>query len=67
MVVLTLVLTNLLWAFLFLRQHKHKDYAARGVAAMAGVPWPQDHFSDARRIVTTWPKWKRNIGHRLDP
>lgn len=25
------------------------------------------HFAEARRIVASWPKWKRNIGHRLDP
>lgn len=23
--------------------------------------------AEARRIVESWPEWKRNIGHRLDP
>lgn len=25
------------------------------------------HFAEARKIVESWPEWKRNIGHRLDP
>lgn len=27
----------------------------------------ENHFEQARRIVASWPEWKRNIGHRLDP
>jgi hypothetical protein len=26
-----------------------------------------DHLAEARHIVASWPEWKRNIGHRLDP
>ena len=25
------------------------------------------HLEEARRIVASWPEWKRNMGHRLDP
>ena len=25
------------------------------------------HLDEARKIVESWPEWKRNIGHRLDP
>jgi hypothetical protein len=32
-------------------------------AKQAAVP---PHFAEARRIVASWPDWKRNIGHGLD-
>lgn len=25
-----------------------------------------NHYADALRIVASWPKWKQNIGHKLD-
>lgn len=30
------------------------------------VPPANDHFEEARRIVASWPKWKRDIGHGLN-
>lgn len=31
------------------------------------MSFSNSHFEIARKIVSSWPKWKRNIGHGLNP
>jgi len=37
---------------------------ARNSASNSGQPGQPAHFADARRIVESWPEWKRNICSR---